>query len=171
MRIYLLDITGENTMNRISLKRLENCYISILKKWLYNEHVAKWYTEPKAWLNEIENRNTEYYWIKHFIVEVEGKPIGFCQYYDYALGEETWHGDMDVEDTYSIDYLIGEPDYLRKGLGKSIVLNLVNEIRKNTTAKKIIVQPESENKASRNTLLSVGFLYDVENDVFYKEIN
>lgn len=57
-----------------------------------------------------------------------------------------------------------------RGLGTSIVLNLINKIQRNTDAKKIIVQPEPENKASRNTLLSAGFLYDVENDVFYKNL-
>lgn len=48
---------------------------------------------------------------------------------------------------------------------------MVNEIQNNTDAKKIIVQPEGGNKASRNTLLSAGFLFDAENDVFYKEID
>ena len=158
-------------MDRITLRRLEDCDISMIKKWLYTKHVSKWYTEPIDWLNEIINRNTEYRWIKHFIVETEGVPIGFCQYYDYAFSQETWHGTTDVQDTYSIDYLIGETDYLGRGLGTSIVLKLVNEIQNNTVAKKIIVQPEIENKASRNTLLSAGFLFDAENDIYYKEID
>lgn len=158
-------------MDRVFLRKLEDSDISIFKKWLYCEHVAKWYTEPMDWLDEILNRNTKYQWIKHFIVETEGLPIGFCQYYDYALSEETWHGNMDVKDTYSIDYLIGETNYLGRGLGKSIVSNLINKIQNETAAKKIIVQPEVENKASRNTLLSAGFLYDVENDVYYKKID
>lgn len=157
-------------MNRVNLRMFEESDISIFKQWLYREHVAKWYKKPDDWLDEIAKRDKEYCWVKHFIVETEGIPIGFCQYYDYALGEETWHGNMGVQDTYSIDYMIGESDYLGRGLGTSIVLNLVNEIRNNTTAKKIIVQPETENLASRNTLLSAGFLYDVENDVYYKEI-
>ena len=157
-------------MNSIILRKLEDDDISIFKKWLYSEHVARWYTEPMDWLYEISKRDTEYHWIKHFVVETEGLPIGFCQYYDYALSGETWHGNMDVKDTYSIDYLIGEKDYLGRGFGKSIVLYLLDEIRNKTSAKKIIVQPEVENKASRNTLLSAGFFYDAENDVYYKEV-
>lgn len=157
-------------MDRVLLRKLEEDDISMFKKWLYCEHVAKWYTEPMDWLYEISNRDTEYSWIKHFIVETEGVPIGFCQYYDYALSGETWHGNMDVKDTYSIDYLIGETKYLGCGLGKRIVLHLLDEIRNKTAAKKIIVQPEVGNKVSRNTLLSAGFLYNAENDVYYKEI-
>lgn len=78
---------------------------------------------------------------------------------------------MDVDDTYSIDYLIGETDYLGCGLGKSIVKHLVEEIRETTDAAKIIVQPEPGNQALRNTLLSAGFLYDKENDVFFVRYN
>lgn len=66
--------------------------------------------------------------------------------------------------------MIGETNYLGRGLGKSIVLRLVSKIQNKTAAKKIIVQPEAGNKASRNTLLPAGFLYDAGNDVFYKEI-
>lgn len=66
--------------------------------------------------------------------------------------------------------MIGETDYLGRGYGTSIVLNLIYKIKNDTDAKKIIVQPEAENKASRNTLLSAGFLYDIENDIFYKEL-
>lgn len=78
---------------------------------------------------------------------------------------------MDVDDTYSIDYLIGETDYLGCSLGKSIVKHLVEEIRETTDAAKIIVQPEPGNQALRNTLLSAGFLYDKENDVFFVRHN
>lgn len=154
----------------LQLRKLEDSDIGMFKEWLYREHVAKWYTNPSGWLNEVANRNTVYNWIKHLIVEKDGVPIGFCQYYDYALSGETWHGTMNIKDTYSIDYLIGETEYLGQGMGTDIVLLLLEEIKNKTAAKKIIVQPENENKASRNTLLSAGFLYNKENDVYYKQI-
>ena len=77
-------------MEDIFLRKLEDNDINIFKKWLYSEHVAKWYTEPDCWLDEISKRNEEYCWIKHFIVENGGVPIGFCQYYDYTVSEEIW---------------------------------------------------------------------------------
>ena len=158
-------------MEKIFLREFEDYDVNSFHKWLYCEHIAKWYTEPEYWLYEISKRDKEYSWIKHFIVETEGVPIGFCQYYDYELSGETWHGNMDVKDTYSIDYMIGEANYLGRGFGKSIVLHMIDKIQKKTAAKKIIVQPEAENRASRNTLLAAGFQYNVENDVFYKEIS
>lgn len=157
-------------MNRVELRVFEDKDLSLFKQWLYKGHVAKWYTEPEDWIDEIEKRNDDFNWVHHFIVEVEGVAIGFCQYYDYALGGETWHNRADVKGAYSIDYMIGENDYLGKGFGTNIVIALVEEIKANTDAKKIIVQPESNNQVSRKTLLSADFLYDAENDVYCKEL-
>lgn len=42
-------------MDRVTLRRLEDCDISMFKKWLYKEHVAKWYTEPTDWLELLYN--------------------------------------------------------------------------------------------------------------------
>ena len=70
-------------MDRVILRKLEDGDISMLKKWLYSEHVAKWYTEPMDWINEISNRDTQYCWIKHFVVETEGVSIGFCPDKEY----------------------------------------------------------------------------------------
>jgi len=158
-------------MNRVDLRAFEDKDLIIFKQWLCKEHVAKWYEEPSEWISEIENRYDKFKWVTHFIVEVAGVAIGFCQYYDYSLGGETWHNNADVKGSYSIDYMIGEEKYLRKGFGTDIVFALIEKVKAKTDAKKIIVQPESNNKASRNTLLSANFMYDVENDVYYKELN
>ena len=78
-------------MEKIFLREFEDYDVNTFHKWLYCEHIAKWYTEPMDWLYEISKRDKDYSWIKHFIVETEGVPVGFCQYYDYELSGETWH--------------------------------------------------------------------------------
>lgn len=157
-------------MSRITIRKMMDEDVELFKQWLYKPHVAKWYTEPEDWTDEVQKRNSEYNWIFHYIVEVAGVRIGFCQYYDYALGGETWHNNAYVNGAYSIDYMIGEEAYLGKGFGTEIIFALENEIRANTEAKKIIVQPDNENKASRNTLLSANYIYDETHDIFYKEL-
>lgn len=141
--------------------------IELFKKWLYEPHVAKWYHEPLDWIDEVEKRSTDFSWVHHYIVEYANRPIGFCQYYEYVNSGETWHGDTEVEGTYSIDYMIGELDYVGKGLGKQIVQFLIHEIEKHPDAKRIIVQPEEENKASCGVLKSCGYVY---NSAFYEYI-
>ncbi len=156
--------------NQISVRKLVDEDVPMFKKWLYVPHVAKWYHEPLDWIYEVENREKEFHWINHFIVECNGNPIGFCQYYEFKNSGETWHGNVELEGTYSIDYLIGEQDYLKKGYGKEIISWLVDAISHIPNAKRIIVQPENENLASCNTLLTNQFSYDTTNEIFIKII-
>lgn len=156
--------------NLIQLKVLNDGDLELFKKWLYTPHVAKWYSEPLDWIEEIEKRNNEFIWIHHFIVQYKDMPIGFCQFYEYKNSGETWHGDVDIEGTYSIDYMIGEANYLGKGLGKQIIKCLIDKIKLYSNAKRIIVQPEPENKASCGILLASGFAFDEINKIYYLEL-
>lgn len=155
----------------VSLRKFNNSDLELYQKWLYKEHVAKWYHEPLDWICEVQLRNTEYKWINHYIVEYDNQSIGFCQYYEYVNSGECWHGDTEMEGTYSIDYLIGEEDYLGKGLGKQIIKRLIDEIKNHSNAKRIIVQPEEENHASCGVLKSCDFTYNSKFQIYTLLIN
>lgn len=150
----------------ITLRDIHDSDVFMLEKWLYMPHVAPWYSDPLDWLDEVKKRKTVFSWIHHFIVEYEGKTVGFCQYYEYCCSGETWHGNTALDGTYSLDYLIGEADYLRKGLGKAIVRALTEKIRLHVNSKRIIVNPETENIPSCKTLEACGFIYNHENNYY-----
>jgi RimJ/RimL family protein N-acetyltransferase len=154
----------------ITLRPFQQEDLARFRHWLTLPHVAKWYTEPEDWLYELEHRSDEFHWISHFIVEHGDLPIGFCQFYAYRLSGETWHGNLPVEGAYSVDYLIGETEYLKKGFGRQIVLALIARIREQTGATHIFVQPEAENVASCQTLLSAGFHFDSANRVYILDL-
>lgn len=149
-----------------TIRPMTNEDLTIFKKWLYKPHVAKWYHEPLDWIMEIEQKDNEFHWIHHFIVEYNSKNIGFCQYYACMDSDELWEGYTALGGSYSIDYMIGENQYIGKGLGKEIIVTLIDKIRKHDDAKRIVVQPEAENKASCGVLLSCGFIYDKEKDIY-----
>ena len=155
----------------IYLREMSIDDLIIFKKWLFTPHVAKWYHEQQDWINEIEKQDDDFNWIHHFIVEHDGTPIGFCQYYACKDSDELWEGYTALGGSYSIDYMIGETDYLRKGFGKEIVSDLIRKIMLHTDAKRIVVQPEPENKASCGLLLACGFIFDMEKGVYVKDLN
>lgn len=136
-------------------------------KWLAEPHVLQWYHDPEAWISEIEGRRGEYSFIRHFIVEEEGIPFAFCQYYDYSKGGESWHGSFPSDGAYSIDYMIGEPSFLSKGYAPRIIEALSALVFSETAARSIIVQPEEGNLKSRRALLAAGYLYDSANDLYF----
>ncbi len=146
------------------LREFSNEDIPLYSKWLEKSYVKKWYGDPNDWLIEVES--PAFAFIRHFIVEEYDKPIGFCQYYDYSIPGETWHGTVDVEGTYSIDYLIGDEEFLGKGYGTKIIRALCEKVFAETEAQRIIVQPDEENAASCNTLRSAGFVLDEENKIY-----
>jgi len=152
--------------NMIILRKFDDGDLEIMKKWLYKPFILKWYEEPNAWLYEVIHRHDKYPFINHFIVQVDDKDVGFCQYYPYSLGGETWHGSTPIKGTYSIDYLIGEEEYLGKGFGKRLIQTLVSKVFNETDADRIIVQPDKDNLPSINTLLSSGFSYFEKDSIF-----
>lgn len=153
-------------MTSVTLRKLTDEDLPLFQQWLYQDYVAKWYEHPEDWIYEVTNRESEFGFIHHLIVLSEGKEIGFCQYYEYRYGEEDWHNNIELEGTYSIDYMIGDKMYLRRGYGREIILALTKLIFETTEAVRIIVKPEDENKASINALLSAGYEYDASNDLY-----
>lgn len=118
------------------------------------------------------NKESKWYlsWIRHFIVMDENTPIGFCQYYDcfYANDMEDWYDVAQKNNTFSIDYLIGNEEYLGKGYGKAIVGLLTETIKEKEQAKQIIVQPDKENIPSNKALLANGYIFDENKNYYYK---
>lgn len=150
----------------ISTRPMAVADLALFKKWLSTPHVAKWYHDPLDWIAEIEQQDTAFHWIHHYMVEHNHRPIGFCQYYACADSDEPWAGYTAMGGSYSIDYMIGETDCVGKGFGKKIVLVLIEKIKTHSDAKRIVVQPETENQASCGVLLSCGFVYDTEKDIY-----
>lgn len=111
-------------MNKITLRQVDNSDIELLKNWLNKEYILKWYNDADDWLNEINGRNNSFSWIHHFIVMIDETPVGFCQYYDCydANDMEDWYSVTRRDETFSIDYLIGDEAYLGKGYGKAIII-------------------------------------------------
>ena len=147
------------------LRVFEDGDLQLLDKWLHKEYIKKWFEVPdictiEDWLHEVKNRNDEFRWLSYFIVMSEDCPIGFCTYYKCMDAKEHWYGEISLDGVYSMDYLIGEEKYLGKGIGNKMIEELAEMIFSNEEAKKIIVQPDKNNKASCRVLLSNGFVLD-----------
>ena len=157
---------------QIKLKKLKKADIRLVADWLEQTHVKKWYHSPDEWITEMENKDGRFLFIHHFLVLFEGTPIGFCQYYDCFTAKEDWYQIDRAEEVFSIDYLIGDTRYLHKGYGKQIIQILTHHVRKNErNAQQIIVQPEKNNLASCNVLVSNQYIFDESRGYFYYNIS
>jgi len=140
--------------------------IELFVQWLNKDYIKKWYGNLEDWINEVKNRSGEFNFINHFIVKYDEDKIGFCQYYDCYDAQEEWYKVINKNEVYSIDYLIGEEEFLNKGFGKEIVKQLIDKV-KTKGGRQIIVQPEPENKASNRVLTANGFIYDDDRECYF----
>jgi RimJ/RimL family protein N-acetyltransferase len=158
-------------MFNISLRPFVDSDIPLFAEWLNKPYIQKWYAPIDEWIEEVKNRNGEFSWISHFIVMCKDVPIGFCQYYDCFDSQnfEEWNGRKfeNRGEIYSIDYLIGNENYLGKGYGKELVRLLTDTVFA-LGAKEIIVDPDKENVHSNGVLLANGYEFNESNGYYEK---
>lgn len=128
--------------------------LNILRVWLEQDYVRKFWGDPQDWINEI-SENLSANWVKYFIVECD-KPIGFLQYYETDKAPQ---GEWSAEPigTVGIDYLIGDTEYLGKGYGSKIVRLFVDFIKSKNEYDYIVADPIVENITSIKVLENNGF--------------
>lgn len=145
----------------LTLRPLFDKDLALMKRWLRLDHVKLWYEDPGEWIREISNRRGEFSFITHFIAEFEGMPVGFCQYYDmfHGQGYEEWIKTAKPGSQFSIDYLIGEPEYLHRGLGQIMIGMLLGRLR-NLGVKTVVVNPDEGNVKSSRALEANKFVWN-----------
>jgi len=152
--------------NEIKLIPLTDKDVGLFSEWLDKAYIYKWFCpdgegQRNDWLNEVRNTGGRYDHTKHYIVCYRNQQIGYGMYIDchfepeYSL--ENYEKTFDEGYAYEIGFLIGEPEYLNKGIGKIIVQKLEEKIIE-TGGKQILADPDEENTASVKTLLANGFV-------------
>jgi RimJ/RimL family protein N-acetyltransferase len=135
----------------------------LLQKWLAEPHIVQWWRESLA-LDGIESKygpridGTEPTHV--FMIEVEGIPEGWIQWYrweDYPkhaaiLGADT--------DSAGIDLSIGRKEMLGKGLGPEAIRQFIDQfVFADSTINSVISDPEESNIRSRRAFEKAGFTF------------
>ena len=165
--------------SEIVLKHLTEEDLILLESWLDKEYVKKWFGDKKDWLNEINERDGKYDFLKHFIVYHNDRRIGYCLYADCFYLKELEEDEHDFKalyadiasekHTYEIGYLIGEEEYLNKGIGK-LIIQMLEEMLIKIGCKEIAADPVEANIISIKALLSNDFQKKSDGD-YRKVIN
>lgn len=119
-------------MHGLTLRPLARADFPLLAGWLATPHVARWWnheTSPEAIERDFGPVVDGVDPAEVFIAEIDGRPFGLVQRHAFADSPE-WHAEMaavvDVpEGALSVDYFVGEPALLRRGLGAAMVAEAV----------------------------------------------
>jgi aminoglycoside 6'-N-acetyltransferase len=131
-----------------------------LQEWLSREHVATW------WRNEDATKYLAQPH-EHFIIELDGRPIGMIQTYLVADYPEWQQVVGDEPDLAGVDLLIGEQDLVGRGLGAGVLAQFAEEVvfeRPGTIA--AIATVDEQNRRSWRAFEKAGFRHvrDVQED-------
>ncbi len=157
----------------IMFEPLSTDHFNLLHKWIQEPHVWQWWGEGKSWTcDEIKEKYSSYT-LRHkvergvkktihpFIIKLQGKPIGFIQYYNAFDFPRTGFDVQSIWDGKSgtlaaLDFYIGDPTYIGKGLGSEVLrIFLQNQVFKQYDAS--LVDPEKNNKTALKAYAKSGF--------------
>lgn len=157
----------------IKFQPLQRHHLPLLMKWLNEPHVWKWWGENKSWTaSAVEIKYSSYLQqyklddgtkkpIYPFIVFYQDTPIGYIQYYNaFDFQREGF----EVQDVWkelpnslaALDFYIGEPSHLGKGIGSRILSSFL-ETHVYTQFSACLVDPKKDNLRAVKTYEKVGF--------------
>ena len=145
----------------ISLRPMTEQDLPAVAAWLALPHVARWWTADTTAEAELAGyrqrvRGEGDHTIMLMILN-DGIPVGWCQWYrwdDYP-DEALEMGARDGE--LGIDYAIGDPACVGRGLGTELIGALVTGLRGQHPDAGFLVDPDAANAPSRRVLEKNGF--------------
>ena len=129
----------------------------LLLEWLTKEHVRQWWDAGEGTLEDVAREYGREEGLERFIlIEVEGneeKPLGYFQYYLVPDG------------SIGIDQLIGEEDYVNRGIGEKAIRIFIELIMREHEPTCVILDPSPDNKRAIRCYEKVGFRhYETKRD-------
>ena len=146
----------------ISLSPMTEQDLPAVEAWLRLPHVARWWTPdttPEEQIAKYRRRISRETGQATIMLTVrwDGVPIGWCQWYrwaDYPADAAA----LDARDGEAgIDYAIGDPAWVGRGVGTKLIAALVAEVRRRHPGAGILTEPDAANTASRRVLEKNGF--------------
>ena len=151
--------------------------LPLFERWLNQDFIYRWFCpegeeEKQSWLDEARSRKSHYH---RFIVKAGPQKIGFCLGIDLS-GEPGYVADyypdlagkLNPGQAMEIGYCIGEPEFLKRGLGKTIIKKLEEKMI-SLGAQLLLADSSEENFPSVKVLLANDFISVKEND-YRKEV-
>jgi aminoglycoside 6'-N-acetyltransferase len=152
-------------MNALNFRRLARADFALLGAWLAQPHVARWWNHDPSppsveadFGPSVDSTDPA----EAFIASARGRPVGLIQRYTFA-DNPGYIAELAPliavpGAALSIDYFIGEPDALRRGVGSAMIRAAVASIWRNYPSAPMVVVPVvAANTASWRVLERAGF--------------
>ncbi len=132
----------------------------LLTKWLSNPEVLQYYEGRD---NPFDVEKVEENFFKEeddatrCLIEFDGEPIGYIQFYEVDEEERLLYGYDSTESIYGMDQFIGESDYWNKGVGTQLVHSMVAYLIEEKGVDRIVMDPQTWNERAIRCYEKCGF--------------
>lgn len=145
----------------ITVRTLEDEDADFLVKWLSDPRVLAYY-EGRDRPHDLAMVRQHFYDRTQdhtaCLIEYEGQPIGYIQYYLISEEDIAAYGYEDIEGKiYGMDQFIGETDYWNKGIGTALIKSMVHYLTTAEEAIMIIMDPQVWNERALRVYEKCGF--------------
>jgi aminoglycoside 6'-N-acetyltransferase len=152
----------------IELRPMTEADLPAIEGWLGEPHVARWWLVDDTaaatlaeYADQVAGRGDDATTVL-IVVEAGRGPIGWCQWYRWDAHPDEARELRTLPGEVGLDYAIGDPGAIGRGLGTALIAALVAEVRARHPGCGVVVEPEAANLASRSVLERNGFsLVDV----------
>lgn len=134
-----------------------------LQAWLAEPHVAEWWDDATETIEGVEAKYNERVDGDHpvapWVMEIEGKPVGFVQWYRVE-DEAEWYPGVDIPPgTVAFDIAIGDPAYVDQGHGRRLVLEFVHHVLRPSApdSTEVWIDPDPRNERAVRAYRAAGF--------------
>jgi aminoglycoside 6'-N-acetyltransferase len=148
----------------VAFRPLERADLPLVARWLAQPHVREWWRDEPTDLAGVTAKYAPYLdgrkQTEVFVVTEAGRPVGLIQRYrvaDHPDWARALAGTADLTDAVGIDYLLGEPDAVGRGLGTAAIAAFVPLATTRYAARSVVVACQQANRASWRALERAGF--------------
>lgn len=146
--------------HRFAVRPMTEGDFPVMVGWVNAEHVARWWDHHRS-----AEQIASYYGpglrgddpVRYWIFEVNGRSVGFCQ--DYRIAD---HPDYALlcgrPEAVGFDYVIGEPAYVDRGLGTSLLWVFLRDlvVPAYPDVPELFAAPDHRNARSLRVLAKLG---------------
>ncbi|MBR2566528.1 MAG: acetyltransferase [Paenibacillus sp.] len=147
----------------ITVRLLETKDETLLVKWLTDPEILQYY-EGRDQPHDLELVRSHFYnqddRASRCIVEHDGRPIGYIQFYELENEERAVYGYTDIDEDeviYGTDQFIGETDCWNRGIGTRLVQSMIAYLIHERNARKIVMDPQAWNERALACYEKCGF--------------
>jgi RimJ/RimL family protein N-acetyltransferase len=145
----------------LELRPMQLDDLEMFAGWLREPHFARWFLQDATAEEELADNRRAILGEEPatvLIAELDSRPIGWGQWYRWDAWPVAAQEYGALPGELGIDYGIGDPRCIGRGVGTSLVAALVRSARQSAPGASVLVGPSAANRASCAVLEKNGFV-------------